>query len=404
MKKRLLVYVLSLLLLLTGCGGSSEQEFGDDRPMPGFDAQNKYFLTGGMFAFQETDTFFCGGGSMVRYLRYYDKASGISGVLCWDPSCGHDTTSCTAYVGGIGGSLSWYDGALYWVSPGENGDRDDYLWRDDLSGAGREKIKRISFEDIALVYQPQQYMIHRGKLYILGRAHTVTESGEGLRITLLSAPLDEYEEFTVLYDQVFVLGSYPTVRFVGNSIYFSMVVFYEDTFLEDVTITRIDITTGNAEVIYEETGIPEVVGELYVTEQGEMYLPLEGRNGGGSVWKLENGKRTEITSWEGDGPYVKLMDGIAANFTAEYRENGDRIRYVDIKNYSGETIYSGELFPDGIPEFPTAPDNFSFTVVGGDAEKIIFYLSDFIDGVFTVYTVKVDLNNMKPTILWSHQE
>lgn len=407
MKKRIVSCLLMLCLLLTACGGTSGQEFDDLQPMPGFDAQNQYSLLGGMFAFQETDTFFCGGGSQTNYLQYYDKASGISGVLCADPACGHDTNACSAYVGLTGASLSWYDGALYWVAKsGDTSDKDDYLWRDDLSGAGREKIKRISFEDISLVYQPQQYMIHRGRLYILGRANAVTDTGTGHRITLLSAPLDDFEEFTVLYDQTFD-ASEPTVRFVGNSIYLSLFSWHwdeEDVFEGMVTITRIDATTGESEVIYEEAGFTESVSGLWVTAQGEIYLPMDGDDYGGSVWKIEDGKRTKIISWEENDSYVKLMDGIAANFTSEKLESGDRIRYVDIKNYAGETLYSGELFPEGIPEFPTAPGNFSFAVVGGAAEKIVFSMSDFLDGVHTVYMVMVDLSDMKPTILWSSKE
>lgn len=407
MKQRFTLYILALCLLLTACGGSSGQEFDGLQPMPGFDAQNQYFLTGGMFAFQETDTFFCGGGSQTLYLYYYDKTSGISGVLCADPACGHDTHTCSAYVGRNASSLSWYDGALYWVASGGSyaEDKNDYLWRDDLSGAGREKLKRISFEDITLVYQPQQYMIHRGKLYFLGRTDAVTESGTGERITLLSTPLDEFEEFTVLYDQTFEKSA-PTVRFVGNWIYLSMFTWHwdeEDVFEGMVTITRIDCTTGETEVIYEETGITRALDEMWVTEQGEIYMAQWGDGYGGSVWKVENGKRTEVISWEGDDSYVKLMDGIAANLTCTHLENGDRIRYVDIKNYAGETLYSGELFPDTIPGIEGNPSELSIAIVGGDAEKIILDLSDFIDGVYTVYTVMVDLSTMKSTILWSRE-
>lgn len=402
MKKRIALWVLALCLLLTACGGTSGQEFDDSQPMPGFDAQNQYMMTESV-QFQETEQFFCGSGLEFRYLHYYDKASGISGVLCDDPACGHDTNECRGYVGmggAAGMSVSWYDGALYWVAPSEDtNDMDYYLWRDDLSGAGREKVKRISYEDFLMVYQPQWYAIHRGKLYFLGSANTVAEADAGKRVTLVSIPLDEFEEPTVLYDNTGDMGYSAMVRFAGSSVYLSMEIWDDESRLADLTVTKFDTTTGDAEVIYEETGIAESIAGFWVTEQEEVYLALQVYQLSGGVWKVEDGKRTEVFSWEGDDFYIKLMDGIAANFTSENLENGDRIRYVEVRNYAGETLYSGELFPNGIPGIEGNPGNLSFAVVGGDAEKIVFKLSDRDSGI--KYMVMVDLGNMKPAVLWS---
>ena len=398
MKKQIALCML-LCLLLTACGGSTEPNFEDGQPMPGFDAQDQYMMTESVRV-QETEQFFCGGGLEFRYLHYYDKASGISGVLCDDPACGHDTNECRGYVGMAGAagmSVSWYDGALYWVAPSDDAsDVNYYLWRDDLSGAGREKVKRISYEDVFMAYQPQWYAIHRGKLYFLGSANAVTEIGPGKRVALVSVPLDEFEELTVLYDNTGDSGYSAMVRFAGNSVYLSMEVWDDESGLADLTVTKFDTTTGSAEVIYEETGTAESVAGFWATEQGEVYLALQAYQLSGSVWKVEGGKRTEVISWEGDDFYIKLMDGIAANFTSEKQENGDYIRYVDIKTYAGETLYSGELFPEGIPGISSIT---SFAVVGGNAEKIVFKLRDRDSGI--KYMVMVELSNMKPTILWS---
>ena len=402
MRKRITACLYILCLLLTGCGKSPAPSFENSAPMPGFDAQNKYLLTQ-VANVQETDNFFFGSGLLTKYLHYYDRASGISGILCWDPACGHEPHECRGYIGMGGSSASWYDGAIYWVAQsGDATDKDYYLWRDDLSGAGREKVKRISYGDVIMEYQPQWYTIHRGKLYFLGRANAVTETGTGHRTTLLSTPLDDFEEFTVLYDYTFGGGTEATVRFVGNSVYLAMSSWQwdeNDVLDQTVTITKIDCTTGESEVIYEETGITRGIGEMWVTEQREIYMSQWGSGYGGSVWKFEDGMRTEIITWEGDDSYVKLMDGIAANFTSENLENGDRIRYVDIKTYAGETLYSGELFPDGVPGISTVPGNCSFSVVGGDREKIIVQLGD--NDMGTKYVVLVDLSTMGATILWS---
>lgn len=410
MKKRMLVWMLVLCLLMTACGGDPGQESGEPQPssgwnglqpMPGFDAQNKYTLAKTAAAFQETEDFYCGGSLGGHFVHFYDKAGGISGVLCADPSCGHDSAACSAYMA-WGASLSWYDGALYWVGKSTDaGDNDKYLWRNDLSGAGREKVKRLGFDEVILAYQPQQYVIHRGKLYMMGRANAVTESGAGQRVTLLSTPLDKFEEFTVLYDETFVFGSEATVRFVGNSVYYAMLSWPESRIF-DLKILRFDLTSGGSELLYEEFGITDPVGSMWVTEQGEIYLPFEGRDGGGSLWKVENGSRTEIMSWADEYCSVKPMEDIVVNLTVRNREDGSRVRYVDIRDYTGEQICSGRLFPDTIPGMKGDPNAYNFAVVGGDREKLILSLSAD-EGKNLCYTVLVELSSMETTVLWSEE-
>ena len=94
MKKTAILCVVLSILMLAGCKDQKTQEFPDS-PMPGMDAQNQYIFLNAQ-GFYEADDFFCGTGFGGGLLRYYDKESGISGVLCPDPACTHDTNECGA--------------------------------------------------------------------------------------------------------------------------------------------------------------------------------------------------------------------------------------------------------------------------------------------------------------------
>lgn len=386
--KRLSVIIMACLLL-AACGGSPT-----DMNLSGTDAQNQFMFFPA--SFQETEEFYLGSNMTGSYLHYYDKTTGISGVLCADPSCGHDNSACGAYME-QGPTVSVWDEKLYWVA--SDGDsRDQYLWRSDLSGMNREKLKLLSFEDFILKYQPQRYVVHRGTLYALGNANLV--SGTEIRswFTLIATPFDDSQEFTVLHDASFDQGINIDVRFVGNYAYISQITFPLDKGLENVTVEKLNLLTGDVERVYEEAGLPENHGALWVTPEGELYLPGADEDTA-YIWKLEDGNRKEIARWQSDHASIpKIMDGIAVYLTWP-----DQVRYIEIVDLNGEPLYSGKLFPEGVPGLPGDPNACSFGIVGGDRDKLILNLQDHGDlSAPQDYTVLIDLNNnMEATILWA---
>lgn len=383
---------LMICLLLVGCSHASA-----DPEVVGQDAQNQYMFFPS--SFQETEDFYLGNNMMGNYLHYYDKASGISGVLCADPSCGHDNSTCGAYMEN-GPTVSVWDGNLYWVAP-EGNSRDKFLWKSDLSGMNREKLKLLSFEDFIIKYQPQRYVVHRGMLYVLGDANTVSGTEIGSWVTLVATPLDDSQEFTVLHEASFDKGINSTVRFVGNYAYISQVTFPLDKVILDVAIEKINLTTGETETVYAEAGLSDNVGDLWVTPEGELYLPAADEEFG-YLWRIEEGSRVEVTRWQSDGLAIpKIMDGIAIYLTWP-----DQVRYIEIFDLNGELVYSGKLFPEGVPSLPGDPNACSFGVVGGDRDKLILNLQDHGDLTYPQdYTVLIDLNNnMKATVLWSTRD
>ena len=402
-----ILLALVVCLMLTACTpggpgkdtqGSTEvtQGFFDgDAPMPGYDADNRYMLWEGI-SFQETENYFFGTVLGGEYIHYYDMQTGISGLLCPDPACTHDSGACPARVG-IGASVSYYNGKLYWVGKDPaGGGNDEYLWRSDITGATREKLRTISFQDTILVYQPQQYYIHRGNLYFLGKANTVDGVETGKRVTLMKAPLEGGGGFTPLFDETFLGGADATIRFVGNRLYFAVQSFLADGSV-NLTITCYDRTDGTSQVLFEQTDITYIAGDMWVTEAGEIYMPVLVENVG-KVLKLEDGAWTEVMSLEGENVTVPIiLDGIVV-----FKEQKGDTRWVHILTLSGETMYEGVLYPEAIPGIGEDPNTLNWTIVGGDRQKLILNLSSWAQSEMTNYMVMLDLtDNLKPTVLWS---
>ena len=404
-----ILLALVVCLLLTACtlgesgqdtqgGNEGAQDFFDgDAPMPGLDADNRYMLWEGI-SFQETGNYFFGTVLGGEYLHYYDMQTGISGLLCPDPACTHDSGACPARVG-IGASVSYYNGKLYWVGKDPaGGGNDEYLWRSDITGATREKLKTISFQDTILVYQPQQYYIHRGNLYFLGKANTVDGVETGKRVTLMMAPLEGGGGFTPLFDETFLGGADATIRFVGNRLYFAVQSFLADGSV-NLTITCYDRTDGTSQVLFEQTDITYIAGDMWVTEAGEIYMPVLVENVG-KVLKLEDGAWTEVMSLEGENVAAPtILDGIV-----EFDGVTEGTRWVHIFTSSGETVYEGALFPEAIPGIEEDPNTLSLAIVGGDREKLILCLESWTGSGSIEYIVMLDLtDNLKPTVLWSEE-
>ena len=404
-----LLLALAVCLVLTACtpggpGNDTQGEaedtqgiFDEDTPMPGYDADNRY-LTSITTCFQEGGNYFFGTGLMGEYLHYYDMQTGISGLLCPDPACIHDSDACSAWIGDIA-SVSYYDGKLYWVGKDPaGGGNDSYLWRSDTTGTNREKLKTISFQDTVLVYQPQKYYIHRGNLYFLGKADTVDGVQTGKRISLMTASLEGDGGFTPLFDETFPEGANATVRFVGNRVYFAVQSFQADRSV-NLTITCYDRTDGTSQVLFEQTDITYIAGDMWVTEAGEIYMPVLVENVG-KVLKLEDGAWTELMSLEGENVTVPIiLDGIVV-----FKEQKGDTRWVHILTLSGETMYEGVLYPEAIPGIGEDPNTLNWTIVGGDRQKLILNLSSWAQSEMTNYMLMLDLtDNLKPTVLWSNE-
>ena len=252
----------------------------------------------------------------------------------------------------------------------------------------------------------------------MGSASVVDGTQTGKRKSLLSIPLTGDEGFTTVYDEV-LPNAVDNERyiFVDGFIYILyMYSFDEESFTYNFSVTKVDIAKNTSEVVYLENDVTDILGNIWVTENHEIYLTGSTKTDTEAyLWKLENGEKIEITSWSGERISTPdVMDEIVLCLSYD-----NDIRWADIRDLTGKTIYSGKLFPDVIPELEHDPNDipsvvgrgntYSAGLIGGDAEKLIYHLSgeegSKLDRIFVDYTILLDLtDNMKATILWSSKE
>jgi len=414
MKKKLVALFLLAALLLSACAKPAPAEpvptditATEQASMPGMDAQNGFGMPG--FSFQKIGSNYCGSNALGSYLYYYDTATGTSGPLCAKPDCAHDTKDCFAYTG-QGASLSYYDGKLYWVGQSNDSSTSDKaLWSSNTDGSDRQQIKVISMQDVILAYQPQQYFIHRGNLFFLGQNNTVSSGEAKIQYTLGYAPLDDSADFTILYDEATADVTFLTVRFQGNSVYLcvNQSVYEESlhhTLATKLTITEYDIPTGTATEIFAETDLADLYDEFWVTEQGTIYLPgLRGDQG--YIWEIKDGEKTEVLTFDAASSTPIPVE----NFAYLIQMKGNT-RCITVKDYSGQTLYDGPLYPQGVPGVPGNPGadsddptkDYGYAVIGSDGTQLFFNHTCFGGNEIQSYTVMVDVaDNMKATLLWS---
>lgn len=412
MKKKLVASFLLAALLLSACAAPAPAAptaptDTEEVSMPGMDAQNGCGKPG--ISFQVIGSAYCGSSMAGSYLQYYDTVTGTSAPLCAKPDCTHDSTDCSAYTG-QGASLSYYDGKLYWVGNTDVANSNDkVLWCSNTDGSDRQKVKVISMQDIIMEYQPQQYFVHRGNLFFLGQNNTVSSGEAKIQYTLGYAPLDDSGDFTILYDEASADTIFLTVRFHGDSVYLcvNQAVYEESlhhTLATKLTITEYDIPTGTATEIFTETDLAELYDEFWVTAQGTIYLPGT-RGDQGYIWEIKDGEKTEVLTF--DGTYNTPVP--VENFAYLIQMKGKN-RCITVKNYSGQTLYDGPLYPQGIPGVPGNPgadsddptENYGYAVIGSDGTQLFFNHTCFGGNEIQSYTVMVDVaDNMKATLLWS---
>ncbi len=416
MKVRISFLLLALLFLLSACTGPSAATtapgntgnvsntgltagnldhvnltvMGDSAPMPGFDAQNKYASFLPMSSFQEADGFYFGNVKGGNFLHYYDISTGISDYLCADPACLHNDETCGAYTR-HGVSAFWYNGQRWWIAQKEENDKNYYLYRSDLSGLNQVIVKRIDL-DIMHTYQPQQFAIHRGNLFLRGSVTLVEGTETTQRYTLLASPLDDTEEFAVLFDLHTPDGAYTVMRFAGTKVYYSVDANNSST------ITSYDVATQACEVVFEENEMTVDLEEFWISEDGQIYMPGVDADGA-YLWKVENGKLEKVWTLPAkDYVMIYLAENIMITISKESETYG-----IQAWDFDGQLLAEATpMFPQEIPGLEGNPNEYRRSFVGGDNKRVIMYLED--KGKKNQAMVMLDVqNNLKPTLLWSQQ-
>jgi len=399
--KRLLALLLCLLLL-TACtqqeptvdtATSSVTKIPTEVPSALADenADNNYLVNNNFQFMTESDSTIY--KIVIDRIYYYDKASGISGPICGKPDCDHTGMDCDAYIG-TGRAIQYYNNSLYFVSCDYNiFPAEFWLWKADVNGQNREKIKLLDAKGLLIPNQPQNFFIHRGQLFLFCLTNIVENGVPMMRAAILSSPLDDSQEFTTLWEEKSESVLEYTYRLSGQYVYVSLV-----TGTKSLQIFRINFLDKTIEPLFSEDGQGYYYGEIHLTADDEVYLSAATETAV-YVWKIENGQKTDTIVIDNSSYYPpKILDGII--FAIDMNEDNKRV--VVIKTLSGETVYDGLLFPEDIPEMKLDPNGGVCGVVSGTGSIVGFYVAaDANGGKRAEYVVYLDTaQNMKPIYIF----
>lgn len=184
MLKKIILFIL-LSCLLTSCINSKtspslllDNQFDTVEVLPEYDFRNEFGKWRQLYESEQAYYLF---SDTNPFLHYYDKESGISGVLCGKPEYNHSDTSCNAYLAG-GSSLMYYDGYIYWVQQGNT------LMRMKPDGTERETVQYLQGGIANSVW------LHRGYIYSIQTISSVVGGVSQNLIRLTQEVLGDAEQ------------------------------------------------------------------------------------------------------------------------------------------------------------------------------------------------------------------
>ncbi len=383
MKKRLFAVTLLVCILLSGCAAEQISE-----TEAAYTAQNKYFWLSMVYPFLENGSTFY--GINARRMCYYDRQSGVSGILCPDPSCTHEDETCGANLQCSPDMICLYEGKIYWLGiESPQLPRSLCLYRCDPDGANREKVKTLDFEAINSNYAVQQWVLHQGKLFFYSERSAVDGTQAVYRHFFGFIALDG-EEITALYDNTSEFSGGAKMFFCENEVYLA----FSDW--EHLTIQRYDLRDNSlTELLYTEF---KEAYYIWVTEEGTLYLATDH-----GFFEMQNGVLRERFAFEMQGGYIYLGDGIAMT-----EKVIDEYRIAEIRDFDGNLIYKGKLFPESVKGFGETIGmsgkeiwpRYSHAVLGGDREKLIVIMGEANKDVVHYFCLDIR-DKMKATHLWT---
>ncbi|MBO4879972.1 MAG: hypothetical protein J5544_06895 [Clostridia bacterium] len=319
------------------------------------------------------------------YLHYYDKETGDTGVLCAKPECMHDekpgNTECLAYTGGShrANSVSYYCGQIYWVGGyRQNGSYEqNALYRMNPDSSGKELLFSFNPPD---GYAPQEYMIHRGRLYLRCVTNRVTDGVPGMSLAILSTPIEK-KDFRMDYETVVPDRNAWSniIRFIGDNVYFA---YTYDADGEDGYVTKVirhDINTGENEEILSDDALTEPLRSFWIEPGGTMIFTQYGYDPEASIWRSDNGEqlRPIAKHHDEDGRFRAqfVSDGVIIG--SDGASPGDQVnREIWMRDFEGKTLFKGLLTTDFLKGTPYEGQNRFGAVYLGNKESI-FWIPSF---------------------------
>ena len=271
MKRRIRRFLsLCLACILLGACAAEEGEvlnprFDTEEYLSQYDMQNEFSTWNPLCETEEQ--IFVVFPALSPFIRYYDKETQTSGILCGRPECTHQDASCNAYTMGTGG-LCLYEDRLWFIGQdtqsGEMG-----LYALSLDGTEREKVQAIEYAGGANTI----VRLHRDFLYIGNIVSSVAEGSASYTLSISRQKLgQEASEPQIIYEKTSSMT--PNFRYILEA---NRMFLYCQTDSEEgrnIELYQYDLKTGEGTVLYEgESASFWAYGMNYVEEK--VYV-LEG--------------------------------------------------------------------------------------------------------------------------------
>lgn len=395
-QKTALLLSLILLLSLLSCGKAEE----DDR---GFDAARSFaHFYSSTWVRETTDTLYFLGWS-EHYIKYADKATGISGVLCGRPECRHNDKNCNAYVEDAR-CLLMDGGRLYWMAVEFTDSGSIYvLYSMALDGTDRRKEAELPEGFIpSSTAAHRHYLLYDGWLYFGDVSSEIVNGEQILYNYVAAAPIGSKQEpFVILKEETMDRGySNLAVQFYKGDLYILTCepspLSGDEKYLYDCTLRRWNAEMDELETLYEDESVLNWSSELWVTDDGVLfnrntsttYGPLENRiykyhfDSGECEYLFDNG----IYGWANMG---LIADGLVSGHQITDRNDGTYDFYVMLKDFEGNVLVDETYTLDIRDEYANY-DIFGIDFVGRD-EEYAYYSTFSFDEEGTSYVSLVSV-------------
>ena len=274
-----LLLTLALFLAFPGCNSETEADTSLD--------SGRAFIhySGRGEACATEDTVYFTSGDLVHY---YDKATGISGILCGKAECEHSTatgSSCNAYIGSSSQKLQLYNGRLYWIK------RDGgsvQIRSMALDGTDHRTDRTVGRGFFASNTGNWSAIIHRGAVYIWIVEYTVIDGEKAASFDMAVVPLDPDKEPYMLFQEEISgmatrYGPHVTMQSYQDGVYLitSLAGSCEDDpggspDFYDLQIRRCDAATGELTTLYHDRESPiAYTVEMWAMDDGIVFFGHE---------------------------------------------------------------------------------------------------------------------------------
>ena len=368
----------ALLVTLFGCQSAPAADASLD--------SDRAFIHYGLFeqVCATEDTVYFTSGDLVHY---YDKTTGISGILCGKAECEHSTatgSSCNAYIGSVSKNLQLYNGRLYWIKRAGS----FAICSMALDGTDHRTDRTVERGFFASNTGNWSAVFHRGALYVWIVEYAVTDGETGASFDMAVIPLDPDEEpYMVFQEGISYMatthGPHVVMQGYQDDVYLltSIAGSYEDDpdgspDFYNLQIRRYNAAAGELTTLYHDSESPIVYTvEMWAMDDGIVFLGYERQTeDGGSVeiefgvYRLdfESGELTKLFSPVKSAAIVEDLV-VCSQYDSErtnpsnpwgltlapqdIERSGEF--HVILRNFAGEVLLDGTYPLEGHHQFPS---------------------------------------------------